>query len=93
MDNTTKIKEVLLAQGYVIHKVESWNSFSKTRKDLFGIIDFLAPELTRNIELWMSTGAKFEIWAYNKTTKIIKIKSAGIQTYPVEKLEFYDSVL
>ena len=28
--------------GYIADKVEHWNPFSKTRKDLFGIIDIIA---------------------------------------------------
>jgi hypothetical protein len=48
------------------------------------------PKISKNIEIWLSTGAKFEIWAYNNETKKFKIKSASIQTYPCYKLRFID---
>lgn len=34
--------KLLESQGWVVQKVEQWNSFAKKRKDLFGFIDVLA---------------------------------------------------
>lgn len=34
--------KMMREQGYMAEKVEFWNCFSKTRHDLFGIIDVLA---------------------------------------------------
>jgi len=48
------------------------------------------PEITNTIYLWLSTGAQFEIWAYNKNTKRIVIKEAHLQNWPVQKLHFLD---
>jgi len=39
---TSRSLEVLREQGYTVEVVEKWNSFTKTRKDLFGFIDILA---------------------------------------------------
>lgn len=39
---TQRTLAVLRDQGYIAEVVERWNQFSKTRKDLFGIIDVLA---------------------------------------------------
>ena len=34
--------KLLREEGFHVEKVEFWNAFSKTRKDLFGILDLLA---------------------------------------------------
>ena len=39
---TSRSLEVLREQGYTVEVVEKWNSFTKTKKDLFGFIDILA---------------------------------------------------
>ena len=39
---TKRTLDALRDQGYIAEVVERWNAFSKTRKDLFGIIDVLA---------------------------------------------------
>ena len=39
---TSRSLEVLREQGYTVEVVEKWNSFTKTRKDLFDFIDILA---------------------------------------------------
>ena len=33
--------KVLRAEGWYVEKVEMWNAFSKTRKDLFNLLDLL----------------------------------------------------
>lgn len=42
MTPTQRSLEKLRAEGYICQVVESFNSFTKQRKDLFGVIDILA---------------------------------------------------
>lgn len=39
---TSRSLKQLRADGYVAEVVERWNQYSKTRHDLFGIVDVLA---------------------------------------------------
>ena len=42
ISNTSRTLSYIREQGWRAEKVEYWNSFSKTRKDLFGFIDIVA---------------------------------------------------
>ena len=42
ISNTSRTLEYIRSQGWEADKVEQWNPYSKTRKDLFGFIDIVA---------------------------------------------------
>ena len=42
MTPTARTLKQLRAEGFAAEVVEKWNAFSRTRKDLFGIIDIVA---------------------------------------------------
>jgi hypothetical protein len=40
--NTTRSRDRLIANGWAVDVVESWNHFTKRRKDLYGCFDLIA---------------------------------------------------
>ena len=56
--NTSRTLRYIREQGWDAEKVEFWNPYSKTRKDLFGIIDIVALTEHRIMGI-QSTGQAF----------------------------------
>lgn len=56
---TVRSMRYLRERGYIVDKVEYWNPFSKTRKDLFGFIDLIAIKPGEILGVQTTTGAHF----------------------------------
>lgn len=78
---TTRSLELLRKDGYHVEVVEKWNSFTKTRKDLWGFIDLLA--IKQNEVLAVQVTSASNMSARRKKIadheNVGKVRDAGIR--------------
>lgn len=78
---TQRSMELLRKDGYHVEVVEKWNSFTKTRKDLWGFIDLLAIRRDEVLAVQVTSGSNMSA----RRRKIAehdlvgKVREAGIR--------------
>jgi len=73
---TQRSLKLLRDEGYFCAVAEYWNSFTKTRKDLFGFIDIVALKDGETLAVQTTTNK-------NAPARIRKIE--GLDSYPIVK--------
>ena len=75
---TSRSLEVLREQGYTVEVVEKWNSFTKTRKDLFDFIDILAIKRDETLAVQATaSGVSARLKKIMASDKLPKVREAG----------------
>ena len=81
MTPTQRSMELLRKEGYHVEVVEKWNSFTKTRKDLWGFVDLLAIRRDEVLGVQVTSGSNISA----RRRKIAdhehvgKVREAGIR--------------
>ena len=80
MTPTQRSLEYLREQGYLCEVVEKWNSFTKTRKDLWGWCDILAIREGEILAVQVtSTGVSSRIKKVMESDTLPIVRKAGIR--------------
>lgn len=80
MTPTQRSMKVLRELGYLVEVVEKWNSFTRTRKDLWGWADLLAIKRGEVLAVQVtSTGVSSRIKKIMDSETIGRVREAGIR--------------
>lgn len=85
--------KLLRADGWVVEKVEMWNAFSKTRKDLFNLFDLMCVHPTTKATLGVQVTTMGQKQPHirkmqaNKILPIVQRAGWGVQLHSWRKLK------
>lgn len=82
MTPTQRSLAYLREQGYLVEIVEKWNSFTKTRKDLWGWCDLLAIKRDKVLAVQVTaSGVAARVKKIQASDTIARVREAGIHVH------------
>lgn len=80
MTPTQRSLAALRELGYLVEVVEKWNSFTRTRKDLWGWADLLAIRRGEVLAVQVtSTGVASRVRKVSESETIARVREAGVR--------------